>query len=135
MKIWPIINAPLVVQLNRTVFAIYATFFIWIMWETHRTASPKGWITFFSFLFFSIVGIFYSCVRARRSQWIMSVIVILIPSIVVAEMFYMEIFSTPAWWEWLLLPLNPIFSVPAVFAISLFKDKKARDYFTKPATP
>jgi len=64
----------------------------------------------------------------------MSAIVILIPAFFLEEMFRMKIFSAPAWWEWLLLPLHPIFSVPVVLAISLFKDKKANEYFTKPAT-
>jgi hypothetical protein len=64
-------------------------------------------------------------------------IIILIPAIVLANIFYMRIFSSPqTWWEWLLEPL-PLFvwlAIPVTFAWLLFKDKKAKEYFTDLAT-
>jgi biotin transporter BioY len=133
MKIWRIIKAPIAVQFNRIVFALYAVFFICPMWEYRRICSPKGWIIFSVFLFFSLLGFFYSCVRTRRSRWIMSAIIILIPAVFLTGMFYMGIFSSPqTWWDWLLEPL-PFFvwlAIPVTLAYLLFKNKRAKEYFT-----
>jgi len=62
----------------------------------------------------------------------MSVIIILIPAVVLALMIRMKICSSPqSWWEWLLEPLPLIvwFGFPVIFAVLLFKDKKADKYF------
>jgi hypothetical protein len=134
MKIGPIIKAPFPVQLNRIAFAFYTSAFIWALWKNHHSASSEGWFVLSGFLFFSLLGFAYSCVRTLRSRWIMSAIVVLIPATVVEQMFQMKIFSTPqTWWEWLLDPLAALviwFGLPVIFAFALFKDKKTEKYFS-----
>ena len=134
---WQIIKAPLAVQISRIALSLYAGFFIWPFWEFRHTISKEGIAVFGCFLFLSLFGIFYSCVCARHSRWVMSAIMISIPAIVLEEMCRMKIFSTPqTWWEWLLepLPLFVWFAFPATFSYLLFKDKKAKEYFTGLAT-
>ena len=129
---WQIIKAPLTVQFSRIAFVLYAAFFTWPLWKFRHTASQEGLVIFGCFLCFSLLGIFYSCIRACHSRWIMSVIIILIPAVVLALMIRMKIFSSPqSWWEWLLEPLPLIvwFGFPVIFAVLLFKDKKADKYF------
>ncbi|MEJ0088539.1 MAG: hypothetical protein WDM80_02070 [Limisphaerales bacterium] len=134
---WQVIKAPLAVQFSRIAFSLYIAFFTWPLWKFRHTISKEGIIVFGCFLFFSLLGIFYSFVRARHSRWIMSAIMISIPAIVLFEMYLMKIFSSPqTWWEWLLepLPLFVWFAFPATFSYLLFKDKKAKEYFTGAVT-
>ena len=89
------------------------------------------------FLFLSLLGIFYSCIRTCHSRWVISTIMISIPTIVLVEMSHMKIFSAPqTWWEWLLepLPLFVWFALPTWFSYLLFKDMKAKKYFSGLAT-
>jgi hypothetical protein len=133
MEMWQIIKAPLAVQFSRIALSLYAAFFTWPLWKFRHTISKEGIIILGCYVLFSLFGIIYSCIRARHSRWIMSAIMISIPAIFLFGMFRMKIFSTPqTWWEWLLepLPLLVWFAFPAVFSYLLFKDKKAKEYFT-----
>jgi hypothetical protein len=134
---WQIIKAPLAVQFSRIALSLYAAFFIWPFWEFRHTISKEGIIFFGCFLFFSLLGIFCSCVRARYSRWIMAIIIISIPAVVLEGMCRMKIFSSPqSWWEWLIEPLIWFvwLALPIAFSYLLFKDKKAKKYFTGLAT-
>jgi hypothetical protein len=130
-------KAPLSVQLNRVVFAVYAMYFSSFLWNNGHGSSFEGWLVLGGLTFFSLLGFIYTCVRAPHSRWILAVLDTLIPAFVFVGMCLM-IWSRPeAWWDWLLcLTLGPImwFSLPVVFAVILFKDKKAGVYFTSLAT-
>jgi hypothetical protein len=130
-----VLQAPLGVQLNRIAFAIYAMIFAWPMWSFRHTMSVAGGVVFSSFVFCSLLGLFYTFVRARRSRWILAVIGLVVPAVFWTFMCLME-FSRPVWWEWpidILIALGLWFGYPILLAVSLFKHKKTSDYFTTSA--
>jgi multisubunit Na+/H+ antiporter MnhB subunit len=131
MSISSVIKAPLGVQLNRIAFALYAALFLWPLWQDHHTISPVGLMSFVSLLFVSLLGLFFSCVRAPHSRWILALLGILIPAIVFIAMC-LTVWSRPqAWWDWLLSMLTALawFAIPIALAVSLFKDAKTHEYF------
>jgi uncharacterized membrane protein YedE/YeeE len=81
--------------------------------------------------FLSLLGLIYTCVRARRSRWILAILGILIPAAILTAMLWL-VFSRPAWWEWL-FALLMFFTVPVTLAVSLFRDKRTSEYFTTSA--
>jgi len=135
MSLLSVIRAPLGVQLNRAAFTIYAFFFAWPLWSFRHTISLSGLIIFTSFVFCSLLGLGYSFIRIRRSRWILAVLGLVIPAVFWTSMCLME-FSRPAWWEW---PLDAVFALvvwfgfPILLAVSLFRDRKTSEYFTKSA--
>jgi hypothetical protein len=123
MSIWPVIKAPIAVQLNRIAFATYAGFFGYGLWRFRHTASVMGTATFLGMFFLSLFGLFYSCVRARRARWIMAVLGLLIPGLVFVGMCCMEWSRPEGWWEWLFTGLYALavwFGIPIMLAVSLF---------------
>jgi hypothetical protein len=128
-----VIKAPLGVWLNRIAFTIYAIFFAWPLWNFRHTISVSGLVIFISFELCSLLGLSYSFIRLRRSRWILATFGLLIPAAFWTSMCLME-FSKPAWWEWpfdIVFALVVWFGFPLLFAVSLFKDKKTSEYFTK----
>jgi hypothetical protein len=76
-------------------------------------------------IFLSVLGLFYSFVRARRSRWIMAVLVVLIPGLVIATICHLEFSRPEGWWDWLTAALIVVglwLSVPIILALSLFSD-------------
>ena len=125
MNIRPVIKAPVAVQLNRIAFAIYTWFFASFLWSVRRAASVEGTAFFLGMIFLSVLGLFYSCIRARRSRWIMTVLVILIPGLVIASTCLLEFSRPEGWWDWLTAVLIVFFcwlGVPILLALSLFKN-------------
>ena len=135
MSILPPIKAPLVVQLNRVAFTIYAVLFGWPMWGLRHVMVLSGWIIFSSFVFCSLLGFAYTFIRIRRSRWILAVLGLLIPAAFWTAMCLMEFSRPQAWWDWLLdIPAFFLpFIIPVCLAWILFKDKKTDEYFTKAA--
>jgi hypothetical protein len=127
MSILSIIKAPHGVQLNRIAFTLYAIFFAWPIWRFRHTITFHGLLIFESFIFCSLLGLFYSCIRARRSRWILAVLDLLMAAVFWSLM--LPAFSRPAWWEWS-LALVMWFSIPAALVALLFRDKKTSEYFT-----
>ena len=123
MSIWPVIKAPIAVQLNRIAFAVYAVFFGWALWRFRHIASVKGTAIFLGMIFLSVLGLFDSCIRARRSRWIMAMLVLLIPGIFFIGLC-LTVWSRPeVWLDWLLNGLVAIFvwfGIPITLALSLF---------------
>jgi hypothetical protein len=123
MNIGPVIKAPIAVQLNRIAFAIYAGFFASPLWRYRHVASGEGAAILLGMVFLSVLGHFYSCIRARRSRWIMAVLGLLIPGIFWTGMCLMEFSSPEGFWDWLLQGLFALFawfSIPISLALSLF---------------
>jgi len=58
---------------------------------------------------------------------------ILIPAVVFVGMSLMVWSRPQIWWEWLLDPLVLFiwFGMPVTLAVSLFRDKKTSEYFTR----
>jgi peptidoglycan/LPS O-acetylase OafA/YrhL len=127
MSILPVIKAPLAVQLYRIAFAVCVIYFGSLVWRERRIGSFVGLLELQTFTFFSLLGLIYTCIRARRSRWILAVLGILIPAVILAAMLWV-VFSHPAWWEWPFLVLM-FFTVPVTLAVSLFRDKKTSEYF------
>jgi hypothetical protein len=123
MNIWPVIRAPIVVQLNRIAFAFYAAVFGSVLWRYRHTACLEGTEIFLCMFFSSVLAITSSCIRARRSRWIMAVLGLLIPGLVFASMCFLE-FSRPEglldWFQCVLIALVLWFGVPIMLALSLF---------------
>ena len=69
MSILPVIKAPLAVQLYRVAFAACAYYFGSFVWQERRVGSLVGLLELQAFTFFSLLGLIYTCVRARRSRW------------------------------------------------------------------
>ncbi len=90
-------------------------------------------LIFIGMVFLGLLGLVYSCVRARRARWILATLNILIPGIVWAGMCLFEFSRPQAWWDWLLdiPPFFLPFVIPGFLAWMLFKDKKTDEYFTK----
>ena len=135
MKVLPLINAPLAVQLNRVAFAIYAILFAWPLCMFRHSISAPGSAIFSGFVFCSLLGLGYTFVRVRRSRWILAVLGLVIPGVLWTSMYLME-FSRPAWWEWpfdILFALVVCFGFPILLAVSLFGDKRTSEYFTTSA--
>jgi hypothetical protein len=131
MSILPIIKAPLAVQVYRVAFAACAAYFGSFVWQERRIGSFVGLLELQSFTFFSLLGLIYTCIRARRSRWILAILGILIPAVILSVMLWL-VFSRPAWWEWP-FALLMFFTVPVTLALSLFRDKKTSEYFTTSA--
>lgn len=130
-----VIKAPLGVQLNRLAFLLYAIFFAWPLWCFRHTISVSGLVIFSSFVFCSLLGLGYSFIRVGRSRWILAVLGLVIPIVFWTSMCLME-FSRPAWWEWpfgAMFALVVWFGIPIMLAVSLFRDRKTSEYFTKQA--
>jgi hypothetical protein len=121
-------RAPLGVQLNRVAFLVYAALFSWPLWAFRHTVSAKGIMVFGAFVTCSLLGLGYSFVRIPRSRWVVAILALLIP-VVFWGLMCLFVFSRPAWWEWP-LALFIWFAIPVSLAASLFRDEKARDYFT-----
>jgi len=135
MSVSRVIKAPLGVQLNRLAFAIYAAFSCLPLWHFRHVGSLEGELIFGGFVFCSFLGLGYSFIRVRRSRWILAVLGLAIPAVFWASMWLME-FSRPAWWEWpfdLVLILVVWMGIPIMLALSLFRDRKTSEYFTKQA--
>jgi amino acid transporter len=124
MNIWPVIKAPIAVQLNRIAFALYVGFFGSFLWRVHSIASVEGTAIFLGMIFFCVPGLFYSFVRARRSRWIMAALGLLIPGLVFTSMCLLE-FSRPEglsdWFLFVLAALVYWFAIPIMLALLLFK--------------
>jgi len=134
MNILRVIKAPLGVQLNRTAFLIYGLVFSWPIWRWGHTIAVSGHLIFEGFIFCSLLGLFYSCICARRSRWILAVLGILIPAVFWCLM--LPEFSRPAWWEWpfdVVLVLVVWMGIPILLVTSLFRHKKTSQYFTNDA--
>ena len=131
MSILPVIKAPLAVQLYRVAFAAFAVYVGSFVWHFRRSGSVEGLLELEGFIFFNLLGFVYTFVRARRSQWVLAILGILIPAVFLAVMFWLE-FSWPAWWEWPIIFLI-YFTVPVTLAVSLFRVKKTSEYFTTSA--
>jgi hypothetical protein len=131
MSILPVIKAPLAVQLYRVAFAAFAVYVGSFVWQFRRIGSVEGLLELEGLLFFGLLGFVYTFVRARRSQWVLALLGILIPAVTFAMMQWL-VFSWPAWWEWPIILLM-IFTVPVTLAVSLFRDKKTSEYFTTSA--
>jgi len=131
MSILPVIKAPLAVQLYRFGFAACTYYVGSYVWRFHRTGSFDGLLEMQGYTFLNLLGFIYTFVRARRSQWVLAILGILIPAVALAVMLWL-VFSWPAWWEWpIILPF--IFTMPVILAVSLFRDKKTSEYFTTSA--
>ena len=133
MSVLPAIKAPLGVQLNRVAFLVYAIFFAWPLWHFRHTVAVSGLVIFGSFVFCSLLGLGYSFVRVSRSRWILAVLGLVIPGAFWTTMSLM-FFSRPAWWEWplvVVLILVGWMGIPILLAVSLFRDRKTSEYFTK----
>ena len=128
MSIFPVIKAPLAVQLYRSAFAACAIYFGVFVWQERRIGSFAGLLELQAFTFFSLLGLVYTCVRARHSRWILATLGILIPAVILAGLLWL-VFSRPAWWEWPIVLLM-WFTVPVTLAVALFTDKKTSEYFT-----
>ncbi|MGD0814378.1 MAG: hypothetical protein ABSA83_12295 [Verrucomicrobiota bacterium] len=125
MNIWPVIKAPIAVQLNRIAFTLYAAFFGACSWRIHRFAAVEGMAIFLCMFLFSVLGLISSFIRARRSRWIMAALDLLIPGIVFIGMCLMEWSRPEGWVDWLfsaLVALVVWFGIPLSLALSLFKD-------------
>jgi peptidoglycan/LPS O-acetylase OafA/YrhL len=125
MNMWPVIKAPVAVQLNRIAFAIYTAVFGSYLWRVHRIASVEGTAIFLGMIFLSVLGLFYSCVRARRSRWIMAVLVVLIPGLVFTSTCLLAFTRPEGWTDWLVAVLTALlywFATPILLALSLFKN-------------
>jgi len=124
MSIRPVIKAPIAVQLNRIAFALYAGFFGSFLWRVHKNASVEGTAIFLGMIFFCVLGLFYSFIRARRSRWIMAVLGLLIPGLVFASLCFLE-FSRPEgladWFLSVLAALVYWFAIPIMLSLTLFK--------------
>ena len=131
MSILPVIKAPLAVQLYRVAFAACAYYFGSFVWQERRVGSLVGLLELQAFTFFSLLGLIYTCVRARRSRWVLAILGILIPAVILAGMLWL-VFSRPAWWEWP-FTLFVWFVMPVTLAVSLFRDKKTSEYFSHEA--
>jgi hypothetical protein len=135
MSILPVINAPLGVQLNRVAFLIYSLVFAWPIWRWGHAIAVSGHLIFDGFIFCSLLGLFYSFIRARRSRWFLAVLGILIPAAFWSLM--LPQFSRPAWWEWpidVAIVLFVWMGIPIMLVTSLFRHKKTSQYFTDDAT-
>jgi len=132
MSILPIIKAPLAVQFYRVAFAVCAIYFGSFVWQERRIGSFVGLLELQAFTFFSLLGLVYTCVRARRSRWILASLGILIPAVVLIGMSFMILSRPEAWWDWLLclIEIVALFAIPVTFAMVLFRDKKTSEYFT-----
>jgi hypothetical protein len=130
MGILSVIRAPHGVQLNRVVFTLYGILFTWAIWRFRHAITFHGLLIFESFIFCSLLGLFYSCIRARRSRWILAVLDFLMPA--VFWLLMLPVFSRPAWWEWPFV-LVMWFSIPTGLVALLFRDKKTSEYFTTQA--
>ena len=116
-------RAPIAVQLNRIAFALYAGIFGSYLWRVHNIASVEGTAIFLAMMFFCVLGLFYSFIRARRSRWIMAVLGLLIPGLVFASMCFLEFSRPEGLWDWfqsVLIALFFWFGVPIMLALSLF---------------
>jgi hypothetical protein len=125
MSIWPVIKAPIAVQLNRIAFALYAAVFGSALWRFHHTATVEGTAILLCMFYSSVLGLISSCIRARRSRWIMAALVLLIPGIVFIGMCFMEWSRPEGWLDWLfsgLFGLVGWFGIPIALALSLFKN-------------
>src|SRR5690348_524375 len=135
MTISPLIKVPAAVQLNRAAFTVYAAFFARPLWASRQTISAFGLIIFGSFVICSLLGFGYTFIRLPRARWVLTIFGLLIPTVFWTLMCLME-FSRPAWWEWpfdILPALVAWLGIPIVLAVSLFRDKKASEYFTTSA--
>lgn len=135
MNISPVIKAPFAVQSYRVLFVACAFYFSSFVWRERHVGSLEGLFILGGFVFCSLLGVFYTCIRAPRSRWVLALLGILIPAVVLVGMCRM-IFSRPeAWWDWLLCGLETAaaFALPVTFAVALFRDKKTDEYFTKSA--
>lgn len=123
MSILPVIKAPIAVQLNRIAFALYTAIFGLVLWRFRQIASVEGMAIFLCMFLFSVQGLVSSCIRARRSRWIMAVLGLLIPGLVFIMMC--SLWSRPdGWLDWLLsgfCALVTWFGVPIMLALALFK--------------
>src|SRR5208283_3169806 len=126
MSVSSFIKAPLGVQLNRAAFLLYAIFFSWPLWYFRQVIAVGGLLTFYSFVFCSLLGLGYSFIRVRRSRWIIAVLDLAIPGAFWALM--LPEFSRPtAWWDWVLctvVVLGLWFGFPILLATASFWDKK-----------
>jgi hypothetical protein len=123
MNIWPIIKAPVAVQLNRTAFGIYVVVFGSVLWHFHGIASVEGTAIFLCMFLASVFGVISSCIRAPRSRWIISLLVLLIPTIVFVGVSLTEFSAPEGWLDWLATGFCVFaiwFSIPIMLALSLF---------------
>jgi hypothetical protein len=131
MNILPVIRAPWVIQLYRVAFATCAVYSGSSVWQWRRIGSLDGLLVLLAFTFFSLIGLIYTCVRARRSRWFLAILGILIPGALLIGMVWL-VLSRPAWWEWPVV-FFVVFALPVTLAVSLFRDKTTSGYFTKSA--
>jgi hypothetical protein len=135
MSISPLIKAPLVVQLNRAAFLLYFAILGWFFWRI-RLAFWNGGIEnpIFSpaIILCSLLAFFYTFIRARRSRWILAILVILIsPTFVfIGSMFAWRIIPWINGWLLDALVILAGTVIPWSLALALFFNKKAEEYFT-----
>jgi hypothetical protein len=135
MQVLPIIKAPLVVQLNRAAFVFYFAVWGWFLWRFHL-AIWNGGIENSVFLFgtalCSLLGFFYSFIRARRSRWILAILVTFIsPTFVfTGSMFAGSITPWMSGWPLDTLMILAGAVIPWSLIFALFIDRKTDVYFT-----
>jgi hypothetical protein len=128
MSILSVIKAPLGVQLNRVAFLLYSILFTWPVWSFGlQNIVMSGMLLFEGFIFCSVLGLFYTFVRARRARWVLAVLGILIPAVFWSLMS----FDGSTWGEWWWWPLEAVdmMGIPVCLVMSLF-GKKESAYFT-----
>ena len=95
------------------------------MWDIHRTASVQAAAFFLVMVLLSVLGFVTSCIRARRSRWIMAALDLLLSGLVFILMCLME-FSRPVGFsDWILsgmIVLLGWFGIPILLALSFFKN-------------
>lgn len=133
MSVWPVMNAPGVVQIYRLGFAAFGCYLGVFVFRTRQIGALDGLLILDCLFFCSLLGLVYSFIRAPRSRWVVAISGVVIPIAVFAGMCLMVWSRPTAWWDWVLSALlggAVWFGAPIGFAVALFKDRKAEEYFT-----
>lgn len=130
-----LLKAPLVVQLNRVAFIFYFAVLGWFLWRNHLAILNGGIehnIFFSGTILCSVLGFFYSFVRARRSRWILAILAALIsPTFVfIGSMYAGSVIPWIRGWPLDALMILAGAVIPWSLVFELFINRKTDVYFT-----
>ena len=121
-------KAPLLVQVCRLAFGLYAASMLWPMWSSRRSIAGSGIVTLGAFAVLSLLALICSVGRTKQCRWVVAVVIVLVPLAFWSSALALRVFTWPSWWEWpLVIPLT--LGLPLAVAVGLFRNDAADAYF------